>query len=157
MSSTQNYRLKLGVLNFKNNLKNDLKNNLKNKPKNNLKNNPTLSTCPGDPEQPPEVGEVKTPYQYFTHLITDEMFKKVEVQTSLYSIQKDGITVNTTQKEIDIFFGIYLRMGLVQALVNSGAAARRDCRDQPFVQCLTCKVCLCLNKERNCFILFHKK
>ncbi|KAL8613115.1 hypothetical protein ACOMHN_035056 [Nucella lapillus] len=43
-----------------------------------------------------------------------------------------------------------------------------DCRGQPFVQCLlqagrlpgpalTYKVCLCLNKERNCFILFHKK
>ncbi|KAL8586906.1 hypothetical protein ACOMHN_051011 [Nucella lapillus] len=46
------------------------------------------------------------------------MSKKVEVQTSLYSIQIDRITVNTTQKESKIFVGIYLRKGLVQALVN---------------------------------------
>ncbi|KAL8562088.1 hypothetical protein ACOMHN_031859 [Nucella lapillus] len=100
----------------------------------------------GDLELSPEDGEVKTPYQYFTHLLTDEMLTKVEVQTSLYSIQKDGITVNTTQKEIDIFAGIYLRLGLVQALVNVKRPVGRP------------SACICsLSKERNCFILFHKK
>ncbi|KAL8600770.1 hypothetical protein ACOMHN_055965 [Nucella lapillus] len=38
-----------------------------------------------------------------------------------------------------------------------GRCRQGDCPGKPSVQCLTCKVCLCLNKERNCFILFHKK
>ncbi|KAJ8300757.1 hypothetical protein KUTeg_022276 [Tegillarca granosa] len=42
------------------------------------------------------------------------MLQNAEEQTNLYALQKDGITINTTKKEIEILIGIYLRMGIVQ-------------------------------------------
>ncbi|KAJ8382435.1 hypothetical protein SKAU_G00032130 [Synaphobranchus kaupii] len=55
-----------------------------------------------------------TPYMYFKQFVTDEMLQLVAYQTNLYSVQKDGKSLNTTAQEIEQFLGMYLCMGLVQ-------------------------------------------
>lgn len=66
-------------------------------------------------EEAPIDGNLKTPYEFFKTLITDEMLEDVAEQTNMYSVQQGGASIRTTKKEIEIFIGLYLRMGLVQA------------------------------------------
>ena len=68
----------------------------------------------GITEQLPE-GGVKTPYVYFRDLITDAMLENVELQSNNYALKKSGIELKTTKKEVEIFIGLYLRMGLMKA------------------------------------------
>ncbi|GFS11668.1 PiggyBac transposable element-derived protein 3 [Elysia marginata] len=72
------------------------------------------TTFKGDTEQLPE-GGVKTPYAYFRNLITDAMLENVELQSNNYALTKSGIELKATKKEVDIFIGLYLRMGLMKA------------------------------------------
>ncbi|KAK3728167.1 hypothetical protein RRG08_035526 [Elysia crispata] len=61
------------------------------------------------------VDEVKEPISYFKALVTDEVVEHMAEQTNLYSVQKDGKSMDTSKVEIDLFIGLYLRMGLMQA------------------------------------------
>lgn len=63
----------------------------------------------------PAAQRLKTPFQYFKDMITDDMIEHIQTQTNIYSMQKEGKVIGATSKEIEIFIGIYLRMGLVQA------------------------------------------
>lgn len=54
-----------------------------------------------------------TPKMYFKQFVTDEMLPEIAEQTNLHSVQKQGKSVNTTNKEIDQVLGIYMHMGLV--------------------------------------------
>ncbi|XP_067659983.1 piggyBac transposable element-derived protein 3-like, partial [Haliotis asinina] len=75
---------------------------------------PAESQFTGITEEPPADGTIGSPYTYFRRMVTEEMLSIIENQTNVYSMQKDGVEVNTTRKEIEIFIGIYLRMGLVK-------------------------------------------
>lgn len=55
-----------------------------------------------------------TPYMYFKDFVTDEMLLEISEETNLYSMQKDGMSVNTNAQEIEQILGMYLHMGLVQ-------------------------------------------
>ena len=61
------------------------------------------------------VDELKEPISYFRGLITDEIMEAMAEQTNLYSVQTDGKSIDTSKAEMDLFIGLYLRMGLVQA------------------------------------------
>ena len=69
----------------------------------------------GTLEDPPIDGNLKTPYEFFKTIITDQMLEDVAEQTNMYAVQQNGASIRTTKKEIEIFIGLYLRMGLVQA------------------------------------------
>lgn len=43
------------------------------------------------------------------------MIERVSAETNLYSVQKNGKCINTSKVEIDLFVGLFLRMGLIQA------------------------------------------
>lgn len=55
-----------------------------------------------------------TPYMYFKQFINDDMIQLVSYQTNLFSVQKEGKSVNTNVKEIEQVLGMYMFMGLVQ-------------------------------------------
>uniref|UniRef100_A0A3Q3LI23 PiggyBac transposable element-derived protein domain-containing protein n=1 Tax=Labrus bergylta TaxID=56723 RepID=A0A3Q3LI23_9LABR len=55
-----------------------------------------------------------TGHMYFKQFVTDEMLEETAEQTNLYSVQKEGKSVNTTAKEIEQVLGMYIHMGLVQ-------------------------------------------
>ncbi|XP_049460947.1 piggyBac transposable element-derived protein 3-like [Epinephelus fuscoguttatus] len=55
-----------------------------------------------------------TPYMYFKQFVTEDMIQLVADQTNLFSVQKEGKSVNTNFKEIEQVLGMYMFMGLVQ-------------------------------------------
>uniref|UniRef100_A0A3Q1JQK9 PiggyBac transposable element-derived protein domain-containing protein n=1 Tax=Anabas testudineus TaxID=64144 RepID=A0A3Q1JQK9_ANATE len=55
-----------------------------------------------------------TPYMYFKDFVTEEMLQEIAEETNLYSVQKDGKSVNTNAKEIEQILGMYMHMGLNQ-------------------------------------------
>jgi hypothetical protein len=65
-------------------------------------------------EGPPEDGEIKTPFQFFKKMITNDMIQNLADQTNIYSLQRDGTSISTSNKEIEIIIGLYFRMGIVQ-------------------------------------------
>ena len=68
-----------------------------------------------------------TPYMYYKLFITDDMMEKAACHTNLYSVQKNGVSVNTSKLEHDQPRGMYLRMGLVQ-MPNVRCYWEEDCR-----------------------------
>ena len=48
---------------------------------------------------------LKTPCQYFTDILTDDMFELLQAQTNVYSLSKHGIEIKITKKELEIFVG----------------------------------------------------
>lgn len=60
---------------------------------------PPSTEFKGESEGPPPDGKVLSPYTYFKQLVTDEMLINIEEQTNLYSLQKDGIQINTTKRK----------------------------------------------------------
>lgn len=65
--------------------------------------------------QEPVPAQLRSPYDYFRDLVTDDMLETVELQTNMYGLQKSGKELKTTKKEIEVFIGLYLRMGLMKA------------------------------------------
>lgn len=65
-------------------------------------------------EGPPEDGEIKTPFQFFKKMITNDTIQNLADQTNIYSLQRDGTLIATSNKEIEIIIGLYFRMGIVQ-------------------------------------------
>lgn len=55
---------------------------------------------------------VKTPYQYFKMLFTDEMITHISEQTNLYAAQELGDPISTSPKEIEKFLAMLLFMGV---------------------------------------------
>lgn len=72
-------------------------------------------TFKGKLEEAPVDGNLKTPYQFFKEIITDNMIESVQEETNCYAMKKDGRELKTGSKEIEMFIGMYLRMGLMQA------------------------------------------
>lgn len=69
-------------------------------------------TLKGEVEPTPT--DLRDPLSYFRDLVTDEMIENISFQTNLYSTQKNTKSINTSKQEIDLFLGLYLRMGLMQ-------------------------------------------
>ncbi|XP_061591810.1 piggyBac transposable element-derived protein 2-like [Cololabis saira] len=55
---------------------------------------------------------IKTPFQYFKTLFTDEMIQHIAVQTNLYSAQELGDPIETSPEEIEDFLAMLLFMGI---------------------------------------------
>lgn len=55
---------------------------------------------------------VKTPFQYFKMLFTDEMITHISEQTNLYTAQELGDPISTTPEEIEKFLAMLLFMGV---------------------------------------------
>lgn len=72
------------------------------------------TTFKGKLEEAPRDERLMSPYEFFRKLLTDEMLDNIVDQTNRYAMQKEGIQLCTTSKEIEIMIGMYLRMGLVQ-------------------------------------------
>ncbi len=54
-------------------------------------------------------------YEYFKLFIDDDMFRFISEQTNIYYFQsKSPSTLSTSPKEIEILFGIILKMGVVR-------------------------------------------
>ncbi|XP_061170245.1 piggyBac transposable element-derived protein 2-like [Saccostrea echinata] len=68
----------------------------------------------GKLEEAPHDGLLKTPFQFFKLMVTDQIISNISEQTNLYAMQKEGIQLSSTKKEIEIMIGVYLRIGLVQ-------------------------------------------
>ena len=58
---------------------------------------------------------MKTPFEFFKEIITDEMLDRVETESNNYAMIKTGKELKSTRKEIETFIGLYLRMGLMKA------------------------------------------
>lgn len=55
---------------------------------------------------------VKTPFQYFKMLFTDEMIEHIAHHTNLYSAQELGDPIKTSSREIEDFLAMLLLMGV---------------------------------------------
>lgn len=53
----------------------------------------------------------KTPHEQFKEYFTDEFFELLSEQTNIYGLQKYGQIINTSAREMKIFFGIHMLMG----------------------------------------------
>lgn len=57
---------------------------------------------------------LRDPLDYFREMISDNLIENIVYQSNLYSVQRSGRSICTTKSEIDLFIGLYLRMGLIQ-------------------------------------------
>lgn len=57
---------------------------------------------------------IKTPLNYFKTFFDDKIIDKIVNETNLYSVQKDGTSINTSFAEISQFFGIQILSGIVR-------------------------------------------
>ncbi|XP_067949712.1 piggyBac transposable element-derived protein 2-like [Watersipora subatra] len=55
-----------------------------------------------------------TPLGYFQRFVMEKMIENIVNQTNVYSVQKNGVSINTTSKEIEQVLGMYFYMGLVR-------------------------------------------
>lgn len=55
-----------------------------------------------------------SPYEYFKMFITNEMIENLSEQTNLYSVQKNGVSINSNKQEIEQFLGIHLLSGIIR-------------------------------------------
>ncbi|GFN89846.1 PiggyBac transposable element-derived protein 3 [Plakobranchus ocellatus] len=76
---------------------------------------PADVTFKGQLKTAPDDGKLKTLYEFFKELITDEMIRNIQENTNHYAMKKNGKELKTLQKEIETFIALYLRMGLMQA------------------------------------------
>ncbi|XP_028324766.1 piggyBac transposable element-derived protein 3-like [Gouania willdenowi] len=65
---------------------------------------------PGSSFNPPDA--IKTPFQYFKTLFTDEMIAHISQHTNLYSAQELGDPIRTSSQEIERFLSMLLFMGV---------------------------------------------
>uniref|UniRef100_A0A3B3YNV3 PiggyBac transposable element-derived protein domain-containing protein n=1 Tax=Poecilia mexicana TaxID=48701 RepID=A0A3B3YNV3_9TELE len=59
-----------------------------------------------------------TPCQYFKDFVTEDMLQEIAEETNLYSVQKNGKSVNTNAQEIEQLLGMYMHMGLVPPMIH---------------------------------------
>ena len=73
----------------------------------------TSTTFTGLQIEAPETMEVSTPLQYFQQFVTDDTLIYLVTNTNEYSVQKSGISINTT-KEVEKVIGMFFYMRHVQ-------------------------------------------
>ncbi len=66
----------------------------------------------GEPLPEPPQDEMTT-LQYFKLFFDDELIHHIVDQTNLYSVQKTGTSVNTSESELEQYLGILLMMGVI--------------------------------------------
>jgi len=71
---------------------------------------PDVTFSGAKPQVPDEIASL----HYFRQYISDEMLTALVENTHLYSVQKDGKSVETDKKEVEKLIGIYLHMGIVK-------------------------------------------
>ena len=54
------------------------------------------------------------PFQYFHRFWDNEIRKYLTEQTNLYSMQETGKSINVTEDEIEVLFGIQMTMAIVR-------------------------------------------
>lgn len=62
--------------------------------------------------EPPE--NLDSPPKYFRTFVDNEIIKNIVNQTNLYSVQKNGSSVNTTVQEIEVFLGITIMSSIIK-------------------------------------------
>lgn len=55
-----------------------------------------------------------TPLEYFKQIFDTNIIQNIVYQTNLYSVQKNGTSINTNANEIEIFLGIHMVMSVVK-------------------------------------------
>jgi hypothetical protein len=58
--------------------------------------------------------EIKYPQQYFRQFFDETLLHFIVDMTNLYSVQESGKSINVTKKELEIFIGIEILMGIVK-------------------------------------------
>ena len=76
---------------------------------------------------PPDDFEDMSPYDFFSKFWSDDITELIVGQTNLYSVLKNGRSVNTNSLEIEQFFGIQMMMGIISmpAYINYWVAETR--------------------------------
>ncbi|XP_071036635.1 piggyBac transposable element-derived protein 3 [Parasteatoda tepidariorum] len=72
--------------------------------------------CPKifNPEQITNPPTVRTPIEYFEDYFKDDFFESAAVYTNMYSVLKNGISMDTNKEELQRVFGINLIMGCIR-------------------------------------------
>ncbi|XP_046857601.1 uncharacterized protein LOC124451001 [Xenia sp. Carnegie-2017] len=55
-----------------------------------------------------------SPLEFFHQFVSSEMIKNICEQTNVYSVEKDGASVDTAVNELEKLIGMYFLMGLIQ-------------------------------------------
>jgi len=63
---------------------------------------------------PPPPVEPHTPLEYFKQLFDSKIVENIIYQTNLYSVQKNGNSINTNANEIEQFFGMHMCMSVIK-------------------------------------------
>ena len=66
------------------------------------------------PSFPAPHEEEHTPLQYFLQFFDRNLISHIVEQTNLYSVQVNGLSVVTTQNELEQFLGILILMGIIK-------------------------------------------
>ena len=74
--------------------------------------NPPDSAFTGELPQPPD--DISSPLEYFRQIISTDMLTLPVSNTNLYSVQKNGRSVDTDVKKVEKIPGIFLLMGIVR-------------------------------------------
>lgn len=75
---------------------------------------PNIATIFKEPDVKPDPHENTSPFEYFKFFVTNDMLDDIAEQTNIYSLQSKGTNMGITGKELELFLGIYFRMGLVK-------------------------------------------
>lgn len=69
--------------------------------------------------------EIRCDMMSFKQFVTDEMLQEIAEQTNMYSVQKEGKSINTTAKELEQVLRMSLHMGLdlCESLLGDGNKA----------------------------------
>ncbi|XP_065582898.1 piggyBac transposable element-derived protein 3-like [Artemia franciscana] len=63
---------------------------------------------------PPPPPEIPTPIEYFKQMFDDDMVERILFQSNLYAMQKEGVQLKVTNKEMGQFLGIHMLMGIIK-------------------------------------------
>jgi len=58
--------------------------------------------------------EPHTPLEYFKQLFDSKIIENIVYQTNLYSVQRNGNSINTNSNEIEQFFGMHMCMSVIK-------------------------------------------
>ena len=56
----------------------------------------------------------RTPYEHFKTFVSHDMLASVVFESNQYAMQKNGILLQLTTSELEVFLGIYFQMGLAR-------------------------------------------
>jgi len=73
-----------------------------------------MSFCGTKLLSPPIPPEIPTPAEYFKQMFDDNMVEGLVFQSNLYAMQKEGVQLKVTSKEMGQFLGIHMLMGIIK-------------------------------------------